>query len=299
MIKEREFLKKYQIDPINICYKNNSKIITTEDGKYTIKVRRNNKDIYNYLRSHAFNNFLSPLTTIDDPYEIYPYIESKSMSNSSDKAVSLVYHLSLLHTKTTVYEEINLDKIKALYEKTSLELNNLDDYYHDLHDYIENKVYMSPEEYLLIRNITLIYNAIIFSKENLKAWYDKKIAMKKERQVFLHRNPSLKNFIMTPEHHYFINWDNSSLGVPLYDLLTFFKNDYEELELKSLYNIYQSKYRFTEEEELLFFTLLSKPWKLEFTKNHYNNTLQVQKLLDYIVKGSTIASKEDQEDQET
>ena len=77
------------------------------------------------------------------------------------------------------------------------------------------------------------------------------------------------------------------------------KNDYEELELKSLYNIYQSKYRFTEEEELLFFALLSKPWKLEFTKNHYNNTLQVQKLLDYIVKGSTIASKEDQEDQET
>ena len=39
MIKEREFLKKYQIDPINICYKNNSKIITAEDGKYTIKVR--------------------------------------------------------------------------------------------------------------------------------------------------------------------------------------------------------------------------------------------------------------------
>lgn len=300
MIKERAFLTKYHLEPKHISYKNNLKIITTEHGKYTVKVRKRSQDVYNYLRSHNFNTFLEPLVaTSDEPYEVYPYIESQAMINDNDKAISLIYNLSLLHTKTTIYEEINLDEVKELYEKTSSELNNLEIYYHDLQDYIENKIYMSPEEYLLIRNITLLYNAITFSKQNLKSWYDKKITLKKERQVFLHNNLSLDNFIVTPENHYFINWDKSSHGIPIYDLLTFFQNEYNNLEVESLYSIYQSKYHLTEEEESLFYTLLSKPWKIQFSKNHYNNTLEVQNLLDYIVKGSSLVSKENQKDQET
>lgn len=50
MIKERAFLTKYHLEPKHISYKNNLKIITTEHGKYTIKVRKRSQDVYNYLR---------------------------------------------------------------------------------------------------------------------------------------------------------------------------------------------------------------------------------------------------------
>ncbi len=298
MIKEIDFLKECNLEPIHIRYENNLKIIETNEGTFVIKVRKNNKDIYNYLRSHNFNNYILPLTNNNEPYEIYPYIYEEKMITNNDKATSLIYNLSLLHAKTTIYEEINLDKIKEIYENNMKELDNLEKYYHDLHDYIENKEYMSPEEYLLIRNITLIYNSIIFSKEKFKSWYEKKSIMKKERQAFLHMNLSLKNYLITPEHHYFINWDNSTQDIPVYDLLNFIKNDYQLLEIKSLYNLYQSKYQYTEEEKLLFFALISKPWKITFKNNHYNNTLEVQKLLDYITKGSNLVLEEDQKDQE-
>ena len=157
---------------------------------------------------------------------------------------------------------------------------------------------MSPDEYLLIRNISRIYNAIIYSKNTLEAWYQKEILQTKERQVLLHNNLSLDHFLISGDNNYLINWKNAKKGLPIYDLLNFFKNEYESIELEGLYRLYQSKYKYTEEETLLFNALLSKPWKLEFSNNHYQNTIKVQKLIDYLAKGSILVSKENKKYQE-
>lgn len=299
MTDTEKILSKYKLHPKKIKYLKKVKIIETDKGTYALKTKTsNNSKIYDYLENRNFENYLPLINSPKDPYEICKYIKDSEMSKE-DKALNLIYILSILHTKTTVYENINFDSIKEIYESNLKELEYLDYYYHDLQDYIENKVYMSPEEYLLIRNITNVYNAIFFSKDSLEKWYNEKKKQTRERYVLLHNNISIEHFLLCKDKAYLINWNKSKRGYPIYDLLTFFKNEYQDLEFESLYNLYQTKYKYTYDEKLLFFSLIAKPWKITFTNNHYNNTIIVTNLIEYIEKGSKLVSKENKENQET
>lgn len=299
MTNVEKILSKYGLAPKRVKYQKKLKIVETNKGIYTLKIKTNNTDkIYTYLENRNFENFIFPINSSKEPYEMYPYIQEDNISKE-DKALNLIYILSLLHTKTTIYEAINLDSIKEIYETNLQELDYLNYYYHDLQDYIENRVFMAPEEYLLIRNITNIYNAINYSKATLEKWYTEKTKQSKERQVLLHNNLSLDHFLFCKDNNYLINWNKSKRGLPVYDLLTLFKNEYQEIELESLYFLYQKKYKYTIDEELLFFALLAKPWKITFSDNHYDNTILVNNLITYIEKGSSLVSKENKEYQET
>ena len=140
MTNDEKILNKYKLNPKKIKYLKKVKIIDTDKGTYTLKIKTsNNNKIYTYLENRNFENYLPPINSPKDPYEIYEYIEESEMSKE-DKALNLIYILSILHTKTTVYENTNLDSIKEIYESNLKELEYLDYYYHDLQDYIENKV---------------------------------------------------------------------------------------------------------------------------------------------------------------
>lgn len=299
MTSLKELLKKYNLTVENVEYLKNTKIIDTQKGKYVIKIKTSNTHkIYDYLLSRNFENVLLPINDSNDNYEIYPYIESETISKE-EKAQDLIYILSLLHNRTTIYENLNLDSIKEIYETTQIELENLDYYYHDLQDYIENKVFMAPAEYLLIRNISNIYNAITYSKESIEKWYQEKIKQTTERQVLLHNNLSLDHFLVSKENSFLINWNKSTHGYPMYDLIGLFKTSYKDLEFENLYRYYQKKYKYTLDEQLLFNSLIAKPWKIKFSNNNYDNTIVVNDLLEYIIKGSLLVSKKHEEDQET
>ena len=298
MNKEKELLQRYNLSPTKISYNNKTKIIYTNNGKYTLKVKKSdNHDIYQYLDNHNFQNYLRQINDPKDPYEIHPYIEEKNIDKET-KAIDLIYTLSLLHNKTTTYQEINLDALKENYEATTNRINHLLSYYYDLQDYIENKVYMSPAEYLLIRNINLIYISLNSSKQHIDKWYQLKLKQKKERQVFLHNNLSLDHFL-EGENSYLINWKRSHQGNPVYDFIDFYKNEYQDLEMESLYNIYQSKYQYTQDEKLLFYAIIQIPWKITFKDTNYTNTLNVKKLLDYLSKTKELISKQYEKDQKT
>ena len=139
-----------------ISYKRNTKIVNNKNGTYVVKVKKSNSEkIFDYLSGRKFNNYL-PVIENNGSYEVYPYITEKEITKE-DKAIDLAYTLSLLHTKTTTYQNIDLDKVKEIYEESINQLNYLNSYYHDLQDYIESKQYMAPGEYLLIRNVSRIY----------------------------------------------------------------------------------------------------------------------------------------------
>ena len=281
-----------------IIYRQKLLILDTNKGKF-FALRKNlvNKKIYNYLNTHSFTNFLEPLTTYNN-YILFKYIQSDNQ-DISKKVTELIYIISILHTKTTTYEPINLSKISDIYNNNLNELNYLDNYYHDLQDYIENKVYMSPAEYLLIRNISIIYRAINFSKETLKNWYEAIKNIKNIRVVLIHNNLKLSNFIYNEKKSYLINWNSSRRDLVVYDFLNFFKNNYQSLKINKYYEMYQNKFQYTKEEKILFFALLSKPWPLKITKNNYLNTLLVKELLDYLISGSLLFLEENKTNQET
>lgn len=280
----RNVLDKYNI-PINrITIKSSAKII---DDKIVIKEKKNTDldRTYKYLKSRAFDYFPEPIV-IDDKYETYPYIEDE-YEPMEQKAIDLTHLLSLLHGKTTFYREVDIDRNKEIYENILMDLDYLNNYYNDLITLIEKEIYMSPSSYLIARNISIIFQSIYFARNNIDAWYKKIENNKNERVVNIHNNITLDHYIKN-EKPYLISWNRSTIDSPIYDLLSFYKNHYLDLDFDDLFHYYESSYPLKEEEKLLLFTYMAIPPKIEVENDEYKMCIKINKLMDYLYKTSNL-----------
>ena len=70
------------------------------------------------------------------------------------------------------------------------------------------------------------------------------------------------------------------------------------LEMQSLFQIYQSKYPFSEDEMYLFLCLILLDEKIDFTSNYYENTVLVQNRVSYALKTRQFVLEQNQKNQE-
>ena len=269
----RKIASEYNI-PINkITIKNNTRII---DDKIVLKKKKNNdlNNVYKYLKSRSFDYFPEPIT-IDNLYEVYPFLED-TYEPSEQKATDIMHLLGLLHSKTTFYREIDIDKNKEIYENISDELEYLNNFYNDLITMIEKEVYMSLSGYLIARN-----------KHNLEEWYKKIDNNKNERVVNIHNNISLDHYIKN-EKPYLISWNKSRIDSPIYDLLSFYKNHYLDFDFDDLFHFYESGYPLKEDERLLLFTYMAIPYKIEIISDEYEMCIKINKMIEYLYKTSNL-----------
>lgn len=280
----RKIASEYNI-PINkITIKNNTRII---DDKIVLKKKKNNdlNNVYKYLKSRSFDYFPEPIT-IDNLYEVYPFLED-TYEPSEQKATDIMHLLGLLHSKTTFYREIDIDKNKEIYENISDELEYLNNFYNDLITMIEKEVYMSPSGYLIARNINIIFGSIYYAKHNLEEWYKKIDNNKNERVVNIHNNISLDHYIKN-EKPYLISWNKSRIDSPIYDLLSFYKNHYLDFDFDDLFHFYESGYPLKEDERLLLFTYMAIPYKVEIISDEYEMCIKINKMIEYLYKTSNL-----------
>ena len=280
----RKIASEYNI-PINkITIKNNTRII---DDKIVLKKKKNNdlNNVYKYLKSRSFDYFPEPIT-IDNLYEVYPFLED-TYEPSEQKATDIMHLLGLLHSKTTFYREIDIDKNKEIYENISDELEYLNNFYNDLITMIEKEVYMSPSGYLIARNIHIIFGSIYYAKHNLEEWYKKIDNNKNERVVNIHNNISLDHYIKN-EKPYLISWNKSRIDSPIYDLLSFYKNHYLDFDFDDLFHFYESGYPLKEDERLLLFTYMAIPYKIEIMSDEYEMCIKINKMIEYLYKTSNL-----------
>lgn len=280
----RKIASEYNI-PINkITIKNNTRII---DDKIVLKKKKNNNlnNVYKYLKSRSFDYFPEPIT-IDNLYEVYPFLED-TYEPSEQKATDIMHLLGLLHSKTTFYREIDIDKNKEIYENISDELEYLNNFYNDLITMIEKEVYMSPSGYLIARNINIIFGSIYYAKHNLEEWYKKIDNNKNERVVNIHNNISLDHYIKN-EKPYLISWNKSKIDSPIYDLLSFYKNHYLDFDFDDLFHFYESGYPLKEDERLLLFTYMAIPYKIEIISDEYEMCIKINKMIEYLYKTSNL-----------
>lgn len=280
----RKIASEYNI-PINkITIKNNTRII---DDKIVLKKKKNNdlNNVYKYLKSRSFDYFPEPIT-IDNLYEVYPFLED-TYEPSEQKATDIMHLLGLLHSKTTFYREIDIDKNKEIYENISDELEYLNNFYNDLITIIEKEVYMSPSGYLIARNINIIFGSIYYAKHNLEEWYKKIDNNKNERVVNIHNNISLDHYIKN-EKPYLISWNKSRIDSPIYDLLSFYKNHYLDFDFDDLFHFYESGYPLKEDERLLLFTYMAIPYKIEIISDEYEMCIKINKMIEYLYKTSNL-----------
>ena len=147
---------------------------------------------------------------------------------------------------------------------------------------IESNIYMSPSSYMLARNCSMIFNCLEFSKNTLDDWYKKMEKTSKKRIVLLHNNLDVHHLIRNDEN-VLISWNNAKRGLPIYDFINIYKNNFADYDFNELYHEYKKRFPLTKEEEMLIFIYLFIPDKLDLTKSEMAKTIDVARLCNYLV----------------
>lgn len=291
MKNHNKYLKKYNLSARGYRLNGKAIIIDTGESKYVIKPINDLKiyDTYNYLLSRNFNYFPSIISTKEDDVLILEYIDSINIPDEQ-KILDLIDLVSLLHYKTTIYKEVDLDDYKKIYEDINSNIIYLYSYYSDLITIIESKVFMSPAEYLLARNISIINSSLDYSKNELEKWYELVKEKRKQRQVVLHNNLSIDHFLRT-DKPYLISFDKSRIDSPIYDIYKLYKKHSLLFDFEDLFIRYEKNYPLLEDERKLLFILISLPDKIIFDDTNYNICEAISKSIDTLYKSSSIISK--------
>lgn len=281
-MNKKELLDYYNIKPKSIKKVGSISIITTDDKKYVIKKLNRKIDPFDYLLTRNFNNFPKVYSKLNDEFELTDYIDEKD-TPVEQKIEDLVYLDSMLHTKTTYYKTVDDDYLKNIYESIIDKQEKMYQYYSNLQNMIELEVYMSPANYLLVRNISLIYLALRKSREYIEKWYEIVNESKKVRLAYIHGNLE-KEHLIEGDDLYLVSWDKSRIDLPIYDLETLYRKSYLDVSLSSILEIYSSKYPLKKEEYYLLISILLIPDKINLNLSEYQKTKQVTGLVLYMDK---------------
>ncbi|MDD3452874.1 MAG: hypothetical protein PHN42_01165 [Bacilli bacterium] len=275
-------LKKYDLKPKSYRKIGETTLIESDNIKYIIKKKkRDNKEIFDYLKSRNFY-YYPKIVNEDENYEITEYIEQIDMPNEQ-KILDMIDLISLLHNKTTYYKEVDIEDYKKIYEDITNNINYLFSYYNDLITLIETKTYMSPSEYLLARNISIVFDNIALCKDKINNWYELVKNLRRQRQVVLHNNLQIDHFLKNDEK-YLISWDKAKIDMPIFDLYKLYKKHGLNYDFEVILRRYEQNYPLLKEEKELLFILLLLPDKLEFQNIEYQDCKIISKIIDYIYK---------------
>ena len=148
-----------------------------------------------------------------------------------------------------------------------------------MQDIIENKVYMAPSEYLFIRNVSIIYSALNYSRHLVDSWYKIMKEKRRERYVYAHGKCELSHFISS-DKDYFISLEKAHIDRPCKDFIRFFKKNYEDTDMISNFRLYQHRYQYKEEEYLYFLINITIPDKIDIYPSSLNKCLVLTKFFD-------------------
>ena len=260
------------------------------DNEVVVKKNKHNNllELFDYLKIRNFNSF-PEILSIDDREIKIKYIESKDYHEMT-KGIELIKTVVELHYKTLFFKDISKNKYRNVYDRLSSNIEYLRKYYLEMIETIESNEFMSPKEYLIARNYSIIDSSLSYSSKELKKWFKLVENKSKERVCTLHNNVSLKHFIHG-DKNYLISWDNYMIDTPVLDLYKFYKVEGYSLDFNYLLKIYNENLELTKEEKLLLNILISIPPKIEFIGNELIDTQNARKIIDYIYSGVNVVNE--------
>lgn len=290
MKRYKDILRRYQLKPKKYQLKGKAMIVDTDDGKYVLKTKERNvnNNIYNYLQTRSFDYYPEIISPNEEEFEVTKYEDEINMP-TEQKMNDLINLVGLLHNKTTHYVEVSEDEFKKFYEDISNNIEYLYNYYNDIATLIESKVYMSPSEYLFIRNISKIYAALNFCKSEIETWYKMVKDKRKNRYVVIHNNLNVEHFIRN-RNSYLISWDKARIDIPIFDIYKLYKKHALDYEFSEILKNYERSYPLLEEEKKLLFILMALPDKIDFDKRECDLCRDISKKIDLIYKTDIIIS---------
>ncbi len=235
-IEKNYNIKIAQIIPINEILK----MKTEQEKSYILKKvkKREVIDIYYFLISQKFVNFIMPEPTINNQlfttynqqvYYLIPYYDNIDYPVEK-KLIDYIDLLYKLHKYTIIRKAFNKSQFNRLYKK---KLKRLDRQFQLLELYIvecENKTFKSVFDWTYL----VKYNEIMYIKNillKLKSQIDGLIdEIENYDYCIIHNNPSIDHFVVTNERNYLISFDHSTIGLKVHDYIQLFI-DYSEYEV--------------------------------------------------------------------
>jgi len=286
-MKINEVLKKHSLVPNKYENIGRTSIVDTNSGRYVFKDEKANLDVLYYLRSRNFDYMPNIVNDpLEDNYQLLEHVNDFDIPKEQ-KILDLIGLTSLLHSKTTHYKEVDINDYEQIYDDINGNLEYLFGYYTDMITLIENKVYMSPSEFLLARNITMIYETLDICKDRLERWHKLIEEKRKQRSVVLHNNLNLDHFIIN-DNAYLISWDKAKIGNPVFDLYKLYRTHALDFDFSDIFGQYEENYPLMEDERELLFILISMPDIIEFNDTEYNLCKIISNEIDKIYKSNQL-----------
>ena len=271
--------------PFRYTLKGKCTILETTSGNFVIKkkMKGSNLDkIFKYLKSRDFDYFPEVFFQDRDDEYIYKYVEDDGVLNPQ-KSEDLINVVGLLHSKTSYNKEVSEETHKEIYEDINNNILYLKNYYEKYYSMFIKEVYMSPSHYEYMRNYSKIKGALDFASKELDEWYKNVKNKKSERICLVHNNLSLDHYIRS-DKDYLISWDKAKFDTPVLDLYNLYKNNFWDMEFSTIYNKYKNINSFNEDEEKLFFILISLVPEIKFESSEFECCKNMRIQLDYVFK---------------
>lgn len=282
-----KLFKDISLIPLSYRTSNNVIEVSTTNGKYIAKKNNHKESIYDYLNNRNFDYYPKIVTSSD--YLITEYIEDSSIPKEK-RMFDLVEIDALLHAKTTYYRETKPDEYKKIYEDLINNFIYLKEYYTDIITIIDSRVFMSPSEYLLARNISIIFDSINKGIKMSDEWIKLVENEYKIRVSVVHNNLRLSH-LLENDKNYLVSWDKSKIDIPIFDLYNLYNIHCMDYPFIELLKDYEKVYPLKDYERKLLFILFIMPRKIEFSKNEYELTKAIVDEVDRLSKSMMIINE--------
>ena len=273
--------------PLKYTIKGKATILETTSGNYIVKEKNSDiRSLYRYLESRNFYNFPRLIDDSRKEVNVYEMI-SDTNTPKEQRMDDLIDTVSLLHYKTSYYKEVSKDKYQEIYDTIESNILYLKDLYDNYYEMFLPLEYLSPSEYLLMRNISKIFDDLDFCQDRLDKWYELVKDETKQRVSVIHNNLKTSHLIRNKDN-YLISWDKAKVDTPILDIVNLYHNEYYNYDFGPILDNYFKKFSLTKEEKELLFILLALPKEIIMEGNEYDKTNEVRKKLDYIFKTETL-----------
>lgn len=184
-----------------------------------------------YLYQKGYNRIVPIFPTLDGRYAIMhqgslyylmPWLPNEVKEDVDERQKQMFRELARLHTLSVREVSIDKEEKREHYENTVHEWEKENELLVGLLEQCESKWYMSPFELLFCLYYHDISQALRFSMDKLKQWFEKTKDDEKARAVISHGKLSTEHFILDDRGYgYFSNFEESRQGSPMHDLLPY------------------------------------------------------------------------------
>lgn len=265
-----------------ISIKGKVKILDTDSDRLVIK--KKNKDmstLFNYLSERGIDTYPEIIDEKKDEIEYKYYEEIHRFNENIDE--DFIKSVADIHYKTTYYKDVSRKKYKDIYNTLIDNIDYLKDYYDSYVRKSDIEIYNSPSNYLLLRNFTIINSSLYFVEKELNSWYNLVKDKTKERVTIVHNNLRKDNYLRSSKN-ILTGWENYMVDTPVLDIYKLYKNEYKNIDFKSMFKVYNDSFKLTKEELKLFFIMISIPKKITKSDNELDNVIETKNMLDYMYR---------------